>query len=129
MGTEGHPVSSMNSVSVSRTHSCDGHNAVRHAAAVRVIHVPEQGRVFLLREQPHSPVAVRGFELVFLRPHDLVDFVDEQHRAFSSFSGPSSSTSLHRLTDRKSVVRPRKGPKVPSTPTDPLRGCDRPKRR
>ena len=64
-------------------HAGDRDDVVRRAAAVGVVHVPEQAGVVAVGEQRHPPVAERGLELVFLGPGDLVHLVDEQHQATS----------------------------------------------
>jgi len=60
-------------------HAGDRHDVVRRTAAVRVVHVPEQARVVILRQRGHEPVAERSLELVLFATDDAVHLVHEQH--------------------------------------------------
>ncbi len=91
----------------------DGDDVVRRAAAVRVVHVPEQAGVVALGEHRHPTLAERGLELVFLGADDLVHLVDEQHHATSAVGGErgpcrgAEQLALPLVPQFEGIVHPR----------------------
>ena len=67
-------------------HPGDRHHLIRHSAPVRVVHVPEEPRVVVLRQRGHQALAERRLELVFLGTDDAVHLVHEQHELLLSLA-------------------------------------------